>query len=421
MDLAYDHIAEESLPKDNVKSTDSGKAAEKQPEPQQSLNEEVKDVYDRVRTNLLPWGSWFKQQGETFYQEATKEVSSLGADASRGITTVRERAFSLMNNASTPDPNAQPTNDTNDKGKDKETTTTPTAAEGSNSTADAALSESKLVFQRLQSQASKTLKDIQRAEDAADEALLKFGSTVLDFVRDAVIVKPDGESDGTQRTAHHFESKDTSGKRIIHTTRFEAQMHLLNTTEDKFTEDPASDEWAGWVKSFDVDSKTDDIAADLAQYPELRSTMEKLVPDKVPYADFWKRYYFWRHSLDTAQAVRREVQEQLKEKPNTKEDDDDSLSWGGSDDEEASAPSKATDNPKRPGSTESSTTIHPPAVKDKTHLKPLEPRKSNDERSQADSDTSYDVVGAASGNPSQAPSSPKEGRNAEESDEDDWN
>lgn len=37
-----------------------------------------------------------------------------------------------------------------------------------------------------------------------------------------------------------------------------------------------------------------------------------------------------------------------------------------------------------------------------------EPRKSNDEKSQADSDGSYDVVGAASGAPSRAPNSPKE-------------
>ena len=49
-----------------------------------------------------------------------------------------------------------------------------------------------------------------------------------------------------------------------------------------------------------------------------------------------------------------------------------------------------------------------------------EPRKSNDEKSQADSDASYDVVGATSGAPSHAPGSPKEGRKGEDSEEEDW-
>ncbi len=78
-------------------------------------------------------------------------------------------------------------------------------------------------------------------------------------------------------------------------------------------------------------------------------------------------------------------------------------------------------------------TLHPssqaaqttPAVQttQQTLLKPGEPRKSNDEKSQADSDGSYDVVGAASGAPSQAPSqapgSPKDLPKGGDSEDDD--
>ncbi len=88
------------------------------------------------------------------------------------------------------------------------------------------------------------------------------------------------------------------------------------------------------------------------------------------------------------------------------------MGWDEDSDDETT-PSKAG----RPASTESSTTIHPPA---QTLLKPSEPRKSNDEKSQAGSEASYDVVGATSGVPSQAPSSPKESRAGEDSDEEDW-
>lgn len=87
-----------------------------------------------------------------------------------------------------------------------------------------------------------------------------------------------------------------------------------------------------------------------------------------------------------------------------------------SDDETApgASPKKVTE--KRPASTESSTTIHPTGSS--ATLKPSEPRKSTDEKSQPDSDTSYDVVGANSGNPSHAPNSPKEARKDDDSDED---
>jgi hypothetical protein len=90
------------------------------------------------------------------------------------------------------------------------------------------------------------------------------------------------------------------------------------------------------------------------------------------------------------------------------------VGWGDDSDDE-SGPSNAAQATQRPASTESSTTIHPPPA---NLLKPTESRKSNDEKSQADSDASYDVVGAASGNPSHAPNSPKDSRKGDDSDED---
>lgn len=35
--------------------------------------------------------------------------------------------------------------------------------------------------------------------------------------------------------------------------------------------------------------------------------MEKLVPDQIPYADFWKRYYFLRQGIETAESRRRDL------------------------------------------------------------------------------------------------------------------
>lgn len=136
--------------------------------------------------------------------------------------------------------------------------------------------------------------------------------------------------------------------------------------------------------------------------------MEKLVPDQIPYADFWKRYYFLRHGIETAEARRRDL---LKAASAEEE-----VGWDEDSEDEAAGPSET--KPARPASAGSSATIHPKP--DAELLKPSESRKSNDEKSQADSDVSYDVVGVRSGNPSQAPNSPKESRKGDDSDEEDW-
>ncbi|KAI1437116.1 BSD-domain-containing protein [Xylaria sp. CBS 124048] len=457
MDLAYDHIVEESLPKEESASTQAGQSSSDR-KPESTLNADLQDAYRAFSTSS--WGSWLGgtvervvKQGESVYREASQEVTSLSADASRSFATLRARALSLT---TAPSPSVTRQGEQSDD-QDKDAEITPTATRAPGSSADEALAkESETVISRLRSEAAKRLKDIQKAEDAADEALLKFGSNIRDFFRDAVIVRP-GASDA-EGAGNRFESKDDSGKRVIHTSRYDAQLHVLHTTEKSFTDNPASAEFAIWAKDFDVDAKTDSISADLAKYPELRANMEKLVPDRVPYADFWKRYYFLRHSIETAEARRRDLlkaasaEEEIgwddEESEDDEEEEDDAVKDKDSkdaskpkgedtegededeedeeedsdddeeeesDDDEASQPAGKT---QRPASTASSTTIHPPSNQS-TQQKPSQPRKS-DEKSQGDSDTSYDVVGAASGNPSQAPNSPKDSRKAEDSDDEEW-
>ncbi|KAI1758069.1 BSD-domain-containing protein [Xylaria castorea] len=439
MDLAYDHIVEESMPKDDGDSSNTGQSSARKPE--STLNEDLQEAYRAFSSSS--WGSWLGgtvekvvKQGESVYREASQEVTSLGVDASRGFATLRARALSLRTAAP---PLSIPPEATHDDGgeKDKDAETTPTTSRAPASSSDdaSAAKDAETVISRLRSEAANRLRDIQRAEDAADEALLKFGSNIRDFFRDAITVNPaasDAEGGGNR-----FESKDDSGKRVIHSSRYDAQLHVLHTAEKSFTEDPATAEFETWAKDFDADAKTDSISTDLAKYPELRANMEKLVPDRVPYADFWKRYYFLRHSIETAEARRRDLlkaastEEEIGWGDEESEDESEDESEEGSDEESddeatktnlqaAPIPSnkpvenKPVEKIQRPGSTESSTTIHPPKPK---HLKPSEPRKSNDEKSQADSDTSYDVVGAASGNPSQAPNSPKDSRKVEDSDD----
>lgn len=187
-------------------------------------------------------------------------------------------------------------------------------------TTDEAIKESENVLSRLRSEAAKRLKDIQRAEDAADEALLRFGTNISAFLRDAVSIAPpsgDGSSGNNSGSGQGagagdsstvlFESKDAAGKRVIHTSRFDAQLHVIHTSTESFTKDPATGDWDAWGAEFDIKARTEDISRDLERYPELRATMEKLVPETIPYENFWKRYYFLRHGIDLAEARRKEL------------------------------------------------------------------------------------------------------------------
>jgi hypothetical protein len=298
-------------------------------------------------------------------------------------------------------------------------------------TTDEALKESEGVLARLRTEAAKRLKEIEKAEDAADEALLKFGTNIRNFLKDAITIAPPSDEPG-QSNAVLFESKDAAGKRVIHTTRFDAQLHVIHTSVESFSQDPASEEYEPWTKTFSVESKTEEISKDLDTFSELRASMEKLVPGTVTYGDFWTRYYFLRYSIETAKARRRDLLKGLlldsyKDYNNANQSlgavasAEEEVGWDEDSDDETNKTAKLPGDSGRPASTESSTTLHPAIqARTETLLKPEESRKSHDEKSQADSDGSYDVVGGASGAPSRAPNSPKDSRKGDDSEEEDW-
>ncbi|KAL2197813.1 hypothetical protein P885DRAFT_76520 [Corynascus similis CBS 632.67] len=429
MDIAYDHIQESNFPEEPSES----QSADKKPATQTSLNADLQDAYRAFSSS--PWGARIGgffgtvvKQGESVYREAQQELSAVGQDATRGLTDLRQSIINhtrnLSLNTSTATAGSSADQASREAGDNSETTPTATSRDISS---EDALKESETVLSRLRGEAAKRLKDLQRAEDAADEALLRFGSNLRDFFRDAItIAPPEGNEAENQGSAVLFESKDAHGKRVIHTSRFDAQLHVIHTSPERLTKDGTGAEFEAWSKEFDIDKKTADISSDLEKYPELRSTMEKLVPDQVPYADFWKRYYFLRHGIETAEARRKDLlkaaatEEEIGWDEDSDDDSNDSEeeSEEESDDETEDGASGAAAVPNRSRSTESSSTIQPPAsASGQGLLKPSEPRKSNDEKSQADSDASYDVVGARSGVPSQAPNSPKESRKADDSSE----
>lgn len=305
MDVAYDHIQEEVLSPDEIASKKSQDSTQKNG----NLNTEFKEAYKSFSSS--PWGarlggffSDVRKHGETYYEGARQEATAASGEALKGFTDLRStlvsRARSLSTGQDSPSPstsaNQTTAKEAEKEGKDKERSESE------------ALRESEGVISRFRTEAAKRLKELEKAEEAADAAIFKFGANIGNFLRDAVTIAPPTEEtnkDGSRKVL--FESKDSDGKRVIHSTRFDAQLHAIHSSLESFTSDPASAEYAKWKDDFDVEKKTDAIAQDLDKYEELRRTMEKLVPEKVEYKDFWTRYYFLRMVVETEEQRRREL------------------------------------------------------------------------------------------------------------------
>ena len=302
MDIAYDHIQEEVLSPDEEAERDA------QNREKSNLNTEFREAYTSFSSST--WGTRLggffgtvKKQGESYYEGARQEASAAGEEALKGFSELkstlinRTRSLSLTHSHE-PSTATPPT----------ATTALEDQAEKERDDDDDALRESDGLVSRFRAEAAKRLKDIEKAEDAADEALLRFGSNIRNFLRDAVSIAPpteEQELDGSSRVL--FESKDSEGKRVIHSTRLDAQLHAIHSSSDSFTKDPLSPEYEKWSQDFSVEESTEIISTDLETHKELRRAMEKLVPEKVEYGEFWKRYYFLRMVVETEDQRRREL------------------------------------------------------------------------------------------------------------------
>ena len=306
MDAAYDHIQEEVLRPDEVTTKEGEKGEES------SLNSEIQEAYKSFTAS--PWGAKLggffgtvRKQGESYYQGARQEASAAGEEALKGFTDLKSTLVSRARTLSTneaPLPGAQKAPTSTEATGEKELTQS--TKEGR--TESEALRESEGIVSRFRVEATKRLKEIEKAEDAADEALLKFGTNIRNFLRDAVSIAPPTEEVGkTGKSKVLFESKDQDGKRVIHTTRFDAQLHAIHSSQDSFAKDPQSQEYEKWQIDFNVERRTENISTDLEKYDELRRAMERLVPEKVEYEQFWKRYYFLRMIVESEEQRRKDL------------------------------------------------------------------------------------------------------------------
>ncbi|OJK02311.1 hypothetical protein ASPACDRAFT_76712 [Aspergillus aculeatus ATCC 16872] len=447
MDVAYDHIQEEIF-----SSNDASKKETDQNEPAKTersnvdLNAELQETFRAFSAS--PWGArigglWdnVRKQGENYYEGARQEYAAASEEAAKGLSDLRSNlvgrtrglslstAFSSGASTTGKDETSTPTGTSSKVEADASSTVGEKSLNAGGAADASSASASKPgegFLSRFKAEAARRLKEIEKAEEAADEAILRFGMNIGQKLREAVsIVPPSSEGSGDKLL---FESKDAEGKRVIHATRFEAQLHVIHSTLESFTNDPVSELWPAFKQEFMIAEKTEAVAADLEKYPELRSAMEKLVPEKVEYATFWCRYYFLRLVIETEEQKRKELLQGATV-------DDEEVKWDDDSDEETDSPSTPqvksnttatipttttqTATPV-PAAAAAATTVTAPAATTTTTIvktaNPTEPRRSNDQQSQPDSESSYDLVSGAT---SRTPASPKEKPKDDESD-DDW-
>ncbi|BCR92516.1 BSD domain-containing protein [Aspergillus chevalieri] len=402
MDFPYDHIQEEILAaNDPSKKGAQGESSNNQ-QSNVDLNTELQETFRAFSAS--PWGArigglWdnVRKQGESYYEGAREEYAAVSEEAVKGLSDLRETIVGRTRGLSLSTGLASSSEGTEKEEKEKDEAPTPTAPKAEGGEGKDAEGES--FFARFKTEAAKRFRELEKAEEAADEAILRFGMNIRQKLQDAVSIVPP-ESDSSKVL---FESKDAEGKRVIHATRFEAQLHVIHSNLENFTKDPDSDQWPKFKESFNAEAKTGEIASDLEKYPELRSAMEKLVPEQVEYSQFWSRYYFLRFVIETEEQKRKE----LLKGANVNEEEE--VGWD--DDSEDESESDESESPSTPqvksskANAATPTQGTPDPASDKKTLKPNEPRRSNDQQSQADSESSYDVV---SGTTSRTPGSPKE-------------
>lgn len=309
MDIAYDQVQESVYAPGDESPDHDGSGG---------LNTEIQQALKAVQSS--PWGTalggWFTQarkQGETLASEAQDQATKGWEGLREQVSQRAVPAAAEAQAGSTSGEAVGPGAEEKDGAEAEEEVDVDVPRTDILSTD--IVKEAGTLVASLRLTAAAKLKDLQAAEDAADEALLQFGTNVRNFLRNAVVISAPlggvGTPTGTDAGGNEvlFETQEPgTGRKVFHTTRLEAQLHAIHTTAFSFTADPShGTPWEEWQKEFDAEKQTDAITQDLERYEDLRRAMEKLVPEKVEYTLFWTRYYFLRKAVEEEERRRREV------------------------------------------------------------------------------------------------------------------
>ena len=145
-------------------------------------------------------------------------------------------------------------------------------------------------FDEVSIQANKALDILDSKLEIVEQQATKFVSLLTSFFSGMVAVSAP-ESNDVLETPKDSDRTDRAYSGILCSaygnTRYDSDLHKLHTTESYYLDDADAEDL-----DVDVLSKTDEIAALLAKYPDtLDPLMSRLVPVKITYQRFWNRYF----------------------------------------------------------------------------------------------------------------------------------
>ncbi|KAK7205916.1 hypothetical protein BZA70DRAFT_267024 [Myxozyma melibiosi] len=430
MDTAYDAIQQEALadlptadPENGGAeagaSAEGGAAAA----PAQTLTEEINDAmatFQGTAWGMKIGGLWetVRKQGEIAIEETKKDISVASELAAKELTMITEqvRTSTIASQATQVASQAasQASTFVTSTRRSLDTSTAESAARRVRSTVTTAPASTSKMFGVLKGKAQARLDELENVD--LNKYFDQFGKDVKLFLQDAVTIAPGEdeveEAGSAQVTKDVLFDVPEEIKRHIYTTRLDAQLHALHTSVEPFLAADAGDAtYDEYAAKFSADTQTETIVNDLEHYPELRKLMEKLVPEKIAYDEFWRRYYFLREQINQEEARRK----QLLTEAGTAEENFD---WDEDEEEEEVAESKSGVASKASTSTETlkaedsaaSAAAAPAAV---TESKPNSSRPS--------SESSYDLVSAANSQADLRAEGAKAAKaGEEEEEEEDW-
>ncbi|AOW06659.1 hypothetical protein B0I72DRAFT_137864 [Yarrowia lipolytica] len=211
-------------------------------------------------------------------------------------------------------------------------------------------------------------KDLEKVEDAGAAYFSKIGSNFQALMRETIRVEEGDSGDSTTDTLLFNAPEEV--RQQVFSTRFDAQLHSLHTSDEVFLQ-PVDTGYESFKKDFDINSQTDQIAADLEAHPALRTLMEKLVPESIDYNSFWTRYYYMYQGIVAGEEQRKKVLSQAGGETEKEFD------WDESDEE------TKTENTENDGSYDVVSRVASDVTLDKASTNKSEPNKAEPNKAES--------------------------------------
>ncbi|OAC99722.1 hypothetical protein MUCCIDRAFT_156867 [Mucor lusitanicus CBS 277.49] len=178
---------------------------------------------------------------------------------------------------------------------------------------------------------------------SAEHYLQQFGTDVVSALKNTVTVLEPEKQAASASTA----TETTSRSPRIFATRKDALIAKMQTNDNTYLQEPELSKkdydqekkiLDTFNSSFNIEEYTDEIAQLLNDYPNLRETMDRLVPVQVSYTLFWQRYFYHAWKIDQDEQKRQLIVQGAQEE----EDDEADFKWDSDDEDNTTVKNEST-------------------------------------------------------------------------------